>query len=91
MRLGRLHFPGHVVVGPAMLLRPGVGVQSLLSQRHGATFVPFVPHTGARDSGNRIRMSSTSGELSTYSADDPRSAQAVSKLGVVGPELGGDS
>ena len=47
-------FPGHVVVGPAML----------------------------------VRISSTGEELSKYSVDDPR---AVSKLGVVGPELDGNS
>ena len=39
VRLGQLCFPGHVVVCPAAPLRPGVGVQSLLSQVHGATFV----------------------------------------------------
>ena len=37
--LGELHFPSHVVVGPAMLLRPRVDVPSLLAQIHGATFV----------------------------------------------------
>ena len=50
-----------------------------------------MPRTGAGDTRNRFRMSSTGGEQSTHSADDPRSAQAVSKLSVVGPELGGDS
>ena len=58
-----------------------------MTRRH---MCAFVSHAGARDSRNRFRKSSTGGELSTYSAD-PRSAQAVSKLGVVGPELGGDS
>ena len=51
----------------------------------------FVPHTGARNSRNRFRMSSTGEELSKYSNDDPRRARAVSKLGVVGPELDGNS
>ena len=32
VQLGQLHFPSHVVVGPAVHLRSGVGVQSLLSQ-----------------------------------------------------------
>ena len=37
----------------------------------------FVPHTGARISRNRFRMSSTGEELSKYSADDSRGARAV--------------
>ena len=47
----------------------------------------FVFDTGARNSRNHIRMSSTGEQLSKYLADDPRSARAFSKLGVVGPEL----
>ena len=46
-----------------------------------------VPHTGARNSRNRVRMSSTGEDTSKYSADDPRGARAVWKLGVGGPEL----
>ena len=84
-------FPGLVVVGPAMLVHPGVGVQSLLSQVHSTTFVLLVLHSGACNSRNRFRMSSTGEELSKYSADDQRGARAVSKLGVVGPEVGGNS
>ena len=66
-------------------------VLSFLSQELGATFSAFVPHTGARNSRNRFRMSSLGEELSKYSADDPRGARALSKLGVVGPELDGNS
>ena len=43
VRSCQLRFPGHVVVGPAMLLRSCVDVQSLLSQVHGATFVLLYP------------------------------------------------
>ena len=50
----------------------------------------YVPHTGAGNSRSGVRMSSTDEELSKYSADDPR-RRAVSKLGVVGPELDGNS
>ena len=71
--------------------RLSCGVQSLLSQVHGATSVLFVHHTGARNSRNRFRMASTGEELFKYPADDPRGAPAVSKLGVVGPELDGNS
>ena len=49
----------------------------------------FVLHTGARNSRNRFRVSSTGEELSKYTADDRRSARAVRKLGVVGPEVDG--
>ena len=85
-RSDRLRFPSHVVVGSAMFLRLGVDVQS--TRRH---ICAFVPHTGARSSGNRFHMSPTGEELSKYSADDPRDARAVSKLGVVGPELDSNS
>ena len=57
-----------------MLFRPGVDIRA------------SVPHTGARDSRNRFRMSSN-GE----SADDPRDTRAVAKLDGVGPELDGNS
>ena len=67
-------------------LRLGVDVQS--TRRH---ICAFVPHTGARSSGNRFHMSPTGEELSNYSADDPRDARAVSKLGVVGLELDSNS
>ena len=46
VRLDQFHFPGHVVVGPAMIFRPSVGVQSLLSQVHGATSVLTCPTLG---------------------------------------------
>ena len=46
-----------------------------------------MPHTGARNPRNHACMSSTGEELSSQSADDPRGARAVWKLGVVGPEL----
>ena len=69
-----------------MFLRPGVGVQSTRRR-----ICAFVPHTGARGSGNRFHMLPTGEELSKHSADDPRDARAVSKLGVVGPELDSNS
>ena len=47
----------------------------------------FVTHTGARNSRNRFRRSSTGEELSKHSADDSRGARAVCKLRVIGPEL----
>ena len=45
-----------------------------------------VSHTGARNSRNRVLTSST-GELSRYAGDDPRGAQAVWKIDVIGVEL----
>ena len=53
----------------------------------GRNICVFVPHTGARNSRNRVRTSSSGEELSRYSADDPRGARAVQKLGVIGLEL----
>ena len=70
--LGRLRSPGHVVC-PATFDLPSVDAQSLLSPADDAT----LPHTGARNSRNRFRMSSTGEELSKYSSDDSQGARAV--------------
>ena len=53
----------------------------------GRNICVFVPHTGARNSRNRVRTSSSGEELSRFSAEDPRGARAVQKLGVIGLEL----
>ena len=47
----------------------------------GRNICAVVPHTGARNSRNRVRMSSSGEELSRYSTDDPRGGRAVQKLG----------
>ena len=62
-----------------------------LRERHAEEMLMMARTEVLNEDRNRFRMSSTGEELSKYSADDPRSARAVSKLGVVGPELDGNS
>ena len=81
VRLGQLRLPA----ANASSSKCRRSITSLSSTRRHMCVV--VPHTGTRNSRNRFHMSSTGEEVSKYSADDPRSARAVSKLGVIRPEL----
>ena len=85
--VGSLHAVGSIALSKSRRLSSNASSskcrRSITSLQYATPHLCFRAHTGARNSHNRARMSSTS----RYSPGDPRGARAAAKLGVVGPEL----